>query len=69
MVSQLFLTDGTGGIDFVTQDEEWDLGKFFDREQGIELGFRFIETIMVGTVDEEDDPVDLGEVVAPESTS
>jgi hypothetical protein len=66
---QLFLADGTGGVNLVTQNEERDFGKLFNREQGIELGFRFRETFKVSAVDEEDDSVDLGEVVAPEPTS
>jgi len=39
VVPQLFLADGTRGIDLVAQDKERDLGKLFNREQGIELGF------------------------------
>jgi len=39
MVPQLFLADSTGGIDLVAQNEERDLGKLFNREQGVELGF------------------------------
>ena len=39
VVPQLFLTDGTRGINLVTQNKERDLGEFFNREQGIELGF------------------------------
>jgi len=38
MMPQLFFTDSTGGVNLVTQDEERDLGKLFDREQGIEFG-------------------------------
>ena len=69
MVPQLFFADGTGGIDLVTQDEEGNLGEFFNREQCVEFGFRFRETLEISAVDEEDDSVDLGEVVTPESTS
>ena len=39
VVSQLFLTDGTRSINLVTQDEERNLGKLFNREQGIEFSF------------------------------
>jgi len=35
---QLFFADSTGGVNFVTQNEEGNLGKFFNREQGIEFG-------------------------------
>ena len=38
MMPQLLFTDSTGGVNLVTQDEEGNLGKFFDREQGIEFG-------------------------------
>jgi len=69
VVPQFFLADGTGGIDLVAQNKERNLGKFFNREQGIELGFRFGETLEIGTVDEEDDAIDFGEVVTPEPTS
>lgn len=30
MMPQLFLTDSTGGIDFVTQNKERNLGEFFN---------------------------------------
>ena len=35
---QLFFSESTGGVNFVTQDEEGNLGKLFGREQAIELG-------------------------------
>lgn len=69
MVSQFFLAHGTGGIDLVTQNKERNLGEFFNREQGIELGFRLGKTLEIGAVDKEDDSVDFREVVAPEPTS
>ena len=37
MMPQLFFTNSTGGVNLVTQDEEGDFGKLFDREQGIEF--------------------------------
>ena len=37
VMSQLFLANSTGGVNLVTQDEEGDLGKFFNREQGVQL--------------------------------
>ena len=69
MVPQLFLANSTRGIDFVTQNEERNLCELFDGEQGIKFGFRFGEAIEIGAVDEEDNSVNLGEVVTPESTS
>ena len=38
-MSQLLFADSTGGVNLVTQNEEGNLGKFFNREQCIELGF------------------------------
>ena len=38
VMPQLFFADSTGGVNFVTQNEEGNLGKFFNREQGIEFG-------------------------------
>ena len=37
--------------------------------QGIEFGFEVGETLEIGTIDEKDDSVNLGEVVTPESMS
>lgn len=69
MVPQLLLADGTWSINLVTQNEERDLGKLFNREQGIELGFRFREALKISAVDEEDNSIDLWEVVTPEPAS
>ena len=35
---ELLLAHCARGIDFVAQDEEWNLGELLDREKGIELG-------------------------------
>lgn len=55
-------------IDFVAQDQKGDFGEVFHGEEGVELDFGFGEALVVFGVDEEDDPGDFGEVVAPETT-
>lgn len=67
LMTQLLLTDRTRSIDLVTQDQKRNVRQRFDREQGVELGFGFRESLDVGRIDEEDDAVDFGEVVAPQA--
>jgi hypothetical protein len=67
MVAELLLRDSTRGIDLVAEDEERHLGELLDGEQAVELGLALRETLEVGGVDEEDDTVDLGEVITPET--
>lgn len=67
-MSELLLADSTECVDLVAENEEGNLGEFLDGEQCIKLGLRFSETFVVSRVDQEDDTVDLGEVVAPEAT-
>lgn len=69
MMPQLLLTHSTGRVDLVAEDEERNLGEFFDGEKGVELGLRFAETFKVSTVDEEDNAIDFREVVTPETAS
>jgi hypothetical protein len=66
---ELLLAHGAGCIDLVAEDEEGDLRELLDGEKGVELGFGLGEALEVGAVDEEDDAVDLGEVVSPETAS
>lgn len=68
-MSELLLTNRTRCVDLVTKDEERNLREFLDGEEGVEFGLGFGEAFKVGRVDEEDDTVNLGEVVAPESAS
>lgn len=42
------------------------LRELLDRKEGVELGLGLGQALGVGRVDEEDDAIDLGEVVAPE---
>lgn len=45
------------------------LGKLLDAEQGVKLSLGLRQSLNVGRVDQEDDSVDLGEVVSPQSSS
>lgn len=65
LMPQLLFANSVRVVDLVAQDQEGHLGELFHREQGVELQLRFLEPFMVLGVDEEDDPADLGEVVAP----
>ena len=69
VVPQLLLADCARGVDLVAEHEEGHLRELLDGEQGVELRFRLGEALKVGAVDEEDDAVNLGEVVAPETAS
>lgn len=68
VVSQLLLAHSSYSVDLVAKDQERNFSELLDGEQRVELGFRLGETLVVGGVDQEDDTVDLGEVVAPETT-
>jgi hypothetical protein len=67
-VSHLVLGDGIGVVDLVAKDNKGNLGKLFHREEGVELGLGLTESLVVLGVDKEDDTVDLGEVVAPDTS-
>lgn len=67
MMSQLLLAHGTRGINLVSENKEGDLGQLLDGEKRIQLSLRLREPLEVSAVDEEDDAVDFGEVVAPET--
>jgi len=67
-VSHLILGDGIGVVDLVAQNNEGNLGELFHREKGVELGLGLLESLVVLGVDEEDDTVDLGEVIAPDTS-
>jgi hypothetical protein len=66
VVPELLLRDRAGRVDLVPEDEERHLRELLDREELVELGLALGEALEVGAVDEEDDTVDLGEVVAPQ---
>ena len=52
-------------VNLVTQHQEGDVGQRLHSQQGIELGLRLSEALMVLGVDKEYDAADLREVVAP----
>ena len=64
---QLVLAHRSRRVDLVAEDKEGDLRELLDGEEGVELRLGLGEALEVGAVDEEDDPVDLGEVVPPEA--
>lgn len=53
--AQLVLGDGIGVIDLVTQDDKGRVLQLFHGEQGVQLGFGFVQPLVVFCVDEEDD--------------
>lgn len=69
VMPELLLTHSTRCVDLVTENKERNLGEFLDRKKSIQFRLGFGETFKVGRVDKEDDTVDLGEVVTPETTS
>lgn len=64
---ELVLAHSPRRVDLVAEDQEGDLRELLDGEQGVELRLGLGEPLKVGTVDEEDDAVDLREVVPPEA--
>ena len=68
-MSELLLTHSSGRVDLIAEDKERHLGKLLDGQERIELSLGLGETLVVDTVDEENDAVDLREVVAPEAAS
>lgn len=68
LVSHLILGHGIGVVDLVAENDEGNLGELLHREEGVELGLGLSESLVVLGVDEEDDTVDLGEVVSPDTT-
>lgn len=67
LVAQLVLGDGIGVVDLVAENDKGDLGKLLHGEERVELGLGLGEALVVLGVDEEDDAVDFGEVVLPET--
>ena len=67
-MSHLILLAGSGVIDLVTQDDDGHLRKLLHREKGVELGLGLLESLVILGVDEEDDTVNLGEVIAPDTS-
>jgi hypothetical protein len=59
--AQLVLGDGLWVIDFVSEDDKGGVLELFHSEEGVELGFGFVEALVVFCVDEEDDARDFGD--------
>jgi hypothetical protein len=68
MVPQLLFADRTRSINLISKNEERNLGQFLNRQKRIKLGFRLGKALKIRTVDEENDAVNFGEVVAPETS-
>lgn len=68
LMSQLVLGNGVGVVDLVAQDHKGNLGKFLHSQKGVELGLGLGESLVVLGVDKEDDTVDIGEVISPDTT-
>lgn len=51
LVTEFILADGVGVVDFVSEDEEGDLGELLHGEEGVELGLGFGEALVVLGVD------------------
>jgi hypothetical protein len=67
MMPKLLFAHSTRGVNFIAKDEEWNLGESFDGEEGVQFGFRLSEALKVSAVNNEDDPIGFGEVIAPEA--
>lgn len=68
VVAELVLGDGVGVVDLVAEDDKRHLLQLLHGQEGVELGLGLGEALVVLRVDEEDDAVDLGEVILPESS-
>ena len=64
---ELVLAHRSGRVNLVAEDKEGNLGEFLNGEEGIKLRLRLGESLEVGAVNQEDNTVDLGEVIAPEA--
>lgn len=64
---ELVLAHGPWRVNLVAEDKEGNLGEFLNGEEGIKLRLRLGESLEVGAVNQEDNTVDLGEVIAPEA--
>lgn len=69
LMSHVVLGDGVGVVDLVAQDNKGNLGELLHGEKSVKLDLGLLESLVVLGVDEEDDAVDLGEVISPDSAS
>ena len=67
LMPELVFAHSTRRVDLVTEDQEGHLRELLDGEEGVELRLGLGEPFKVGTVNKEDDTIDLGEVVPPEA--
>lgn len=67
-MSQLVFGHSIGVIDLVAQNDEGDLGQLFQGQKGVELSFGFGQAFMVLGIDEENDTIDLGKIISPNTT-
>ena len=67
-MSHLILRDSIRMVDLVAENDKGNLGELFHREKGVELSLGLLESLVVLGVDKEDNAVDLGEVVAPDTS-
>lgn len=65
LVSKIILGDGIWVVNLVAKDDKWDLLKLLHGEKSIELGLGLGETLVILSIDEEDNAGDLWEVVLP----
>lgn len=68
LVAEDVLGDGAGVVNLVAEDDKGDLGQLLHGQERVELGLGLGESLVVLGVDEEDDAVDLGEVISPDTT-
>lgn len=54
-------------VDLVAEDDEGNFGELLHGQKGVELSLGLREALVVLCVDEEDDSVNLGGVVAPDT--
>lgn len=69
VMPELILAHRARCVDLVAEDKERNLRELLDGEECVELRLGLSETLEVCTVNEEDDAINLGEVVAPEAAS
>ena len=64
-MSKVLLANGIWVIDLIPKNAERDLAQLFHLKEGVELGLRLRESLVIFCVDEEHDSGDFGEVVFP----
>lgn len=62
---QLLLAHSANRVDLVTQDEEGHLRQLLNGKKGVQLRLGLVETLGVGTVDQEHDAIHFWEIISP----